>query len=201
MKITNCSLTKIISKDIPIVILSAPRTGSTLLIDALIESSASLILPLHRFSEPSMNGGFDRFSLMSGNKNYVLKVHAKDLIDYPEKIKKIIEIHSCYLIRIRRKNLIDQLTSWYISKKRNTWKYTPQTKFIDEESIDFDEINNSVGIISQYNFEIDNYPADFDLDIYYEDLNITTSRSIPTPSHKNYNLIRQTFKDIVNSQS
>ena len=196
MKITNYNLTEIISKDIPTVILSSPRTGSTLLIDGLIESSPT---PLPRFSEPHINGGMDQLSLISENKKYVLKVHAKDLIEhYPEKIKKVIDTHSCYLIRIRRKNLIDQLTSQYIAIKRGIWKYTLDTKIIDEEGIDFELINNTVEVISKYNYKVDNYPANFDLDVYYEDLNITTSRSIKTLSYKNYDLIHQTFNNIIN---
>ena len=181
----------------PIVILSSPRVGSTLLVDSIERLSG---FTLRKYAEPYINNQMNELMQAHDKKyRYILKVHAYDLIkDYPASIKKMINNNDCYLIRIRRKNLIAQLTSEYISQKRKKWSYQKQDIISNNDiEIDNELIQKSLRIILTSNHIIDTYPVNFNLDLFYEDLDIDLPVSIPTPQPKNYDLIYQEFKKLL----
>ena len=122
-------------------------------------------------------------------------MHAYDLITkYSPKVKNIINTHNCFLIRIRRRNILDQLTSYYIANERNIWEYSNDTQYDNTvKKIDMDRIKRIINRLYTYNQAIDNFPEPFDVDIYYEDLPIIDGYSIKTPNPENYDEIRNSI--------
>lgn len=187
---------------LPVVILSSKRTGSTFLTYHICELLKNDCNNLHEFIEPAKSNQMEKLlEVIDNQENYVLKVHAYDLITvYPPKIKNIIDTHNCFLIRIRRRNIIDQIASHYIASERNIWGYNKDTQYDNTvKKIDINRIKRSIGFISTYNQAIDNFPGSFDLDIYYEDLPIIDGKSIKTPNPENYDEIWKMIKLIKGS--
>ena len=184
------TLTKQISR-LPVIILSSKRTGSTFLTYQVCELLKNDYNNLHEFIEPGISQIEKLLEVIDNQENYVLKVHAYDLITvYPPKIKNIIDTHNCFLIRIRRRNTIDQIASHYIASERNIWGYNNDTLYDKTvKKIDINRIKRSIRFISTYNQIIDNFPVPFDLDLYYEDLPIIDGKSIKTPNPENYDEI------------
>ena len=177
---------------LPVVILSSKRTGSTFLTYHICELLKTDCNNLHEFIEPAESNQMEKLlEVIDYHENYVLKVHAYDLITvYPPKIKNIIDTHNCFLIRIRRRNTIDQIASHYIASERNIWGYNNDTLYDNTvKKIDINRIKRSIKFISTYNQIIDNFPVTFDLDLYYEDLPIIDGKSIKTPNPENYDEI------------
>ncbi len=185
------TLAKQISR-LPVVILSSKRTGSTFLTYYICESLKNNCDNLHEFIEPAHSNQIQKLlEVIDNQENYVLKVHAYDLITvYPPKIKNIIDTHNCFLIRIRRRNIIDQIASHYIASERNIWGYNKDTLYDNTvKKIDINRIKRSIRFISTYNQIINKFPGSFDLDLYYEDLPIIDGKSIKTPNPENYDEI------------
>ena len=177
---------------LPVIILSSKRTGSTFLTYQVCELLKNDCNNLHEFIEPGVSNQMEKLlEVIDNQENYVLKVHAYDLITvYPPKIKNIIDTHNCFLIRIRRRNTIDQIASHYIASERNIWGYNNDTLYDNTvKKIDINRIKRSIRFISTYNQIIDNFPVPFDLDLYYEDLPIIDGKSIKTPNPENYDEI------------
>ena len=177
---------------LPVIILSSKRTGSTFLTYQVCELLKNDYNNLHEFIEPAESNQMEKLlEVIDYHENYVLKVHAYDLITvYPPKIKNIIDTHNCFLIRIRRRNTIDQIASHYIASERNIWGYNNDTLYDKTvKKIDINRIKRSIRFISTYNQIIDNFPVPFDLDLYYEDLPIIDGKSIKTPNPENYDEI------------
>jgi len=188
---------------LPVVILSSKRTGSTFLTYYIFNLLKNNYNKLHEFIEPAESNQIQKLlEVINEHENYVLKVHAYDLVTvYPLNIKNIIDTHNCFLIRIRRKNIIDQIASHYIASERNIWGYNKDTQYDTAvKKININRIKRSIGFISIYNQTLDNFPATFDLDIYYEDLPIIDGNSIKTPKPENYDEICKMIKLIKGSK-
>jgi LPS sulfotransferase NodH len=152
----------------PIIICSSPRTGSTLLAQIIKSKYSNLQL----FSEPDASNTMDDFIEYSNNSNqYILKFHLKQLFKFPQNINKKIFNNDAFLIRIQRKNEIDQIVSNYIELYRNIWYYDKDTTYKEEIiPIDLDSIKLSISTVRQYNNILNNLNIKYDLDLYYENL-------------------------------
>ena len=193
---------------LPIIILSSKRTGSTALMNNLygeIKKDNNVQL----FCEPSQNNLFsgpfehntllDLLKTIEKNDSYIVKAHAYDFLkDFPDCIKDIVVAHSCFLVRIRRKNLVNQVASHYLASQNNIWGHSQSITHTPSLPIDIERIHNSIKVISVYNDAIDNFPAKFDLDTFYEDLILSNQmKTVETPKPDNYNLILQTIQNII----
>jgi LPS sulfotransferase NodH len=152
----------------PIIILSSPRTGSTLLAQIIKSKYSNLKL----FLEPDASNTMDDFIEYSNNSNqYILKFHLKQLFKFPQNINKKIFNNDAFLIRIQRKNEIDQIVSNYIELYRNIWYYDKNIMYKEEIiPIDLDSIQLSINTVRRYNNILNNLNIKYDLDIYYENL-------------------------------
>lgn len=182
---------------LPIIILSSKRTGSTAIYDEICSYVKDKRNDVQNFSEPSENGRMsDLVDTVSQGAPFIMKVHCYDLITvYP---KQIIEfVNKCFLIRIRRKNLVNQIASHYVASQRNKWKYGPaEDNFeVTHSEIDLTRINRSIKFILAYNRSLDNYTANVSLDLYYEDLIFHNSNSLLTPKPSNYDVLKQTIAE------
>jgi LPS sulfotransferase NodH len=189
----------------PIIILSSPRTGSTVLAEILSKKFPELEL----FIEPdsydkkleardSMDN-FINYSKMSDQ--YILKCHLKYFIKYPTIFKKVID-HNAFLIKIRRKNIIDQMVSMYIELIRHQWCYNADIaeKYKDKiVPIENNIITKAVQQINEFNNPLRGLNIKYDLEIYYEDLindinGIYKTNSNMTPKPINHNEIYQAIE-------
>jgi hypothetical protein len=164
----------------PIIILSSPRTGSNLLAKVLSNNYSYLKL----FLEPDETNNMQDFiEYATDNNQYILKFHLKQLYKFPEFIKNKIFSHDASLIRVRRRNVIDQMVSIYIELCRGVWYYHLDTveKYKDEKIlIDATTINTAIQTTKNYNNSIDTLKINYDLDLYYEDLVEEFSNVSPT---------------------
>ena len=190
----------------PIIILSSPRTGSTVLAEALSKKFPTLQL----FSEPdsyrkksgardSMEG-FTTYS--NSSSQYIVKFHLANLNKYPTNfIDKIIN-HDAFLIKTTRRNVMDQMVSTYIEMVRTLWYYDAIAveKYKNETiPIKTDVITQAVKLIKESNQYFNETQINYDLEIYYEDFikninDIYKTRSNIAPKPINHNEIYQLIK-------
>lgn len=181
----------------PIIILSSPRTGSTLLTEVISAKYPSLKV----FTEPDANNRLDELEEYATSSNqYILKLHLRYLLKFPKNVIKQIINHDAFLIRIRRKNIIDQMVSEYIELCRNVWCYHSDTleKYKDEIiKIDDELLTLAINTTNSFNNKLDTFPITYDLDTYYEDLiqsldsNVST---VITPKPVNHTEIYQALE-------
>lgn len=193
----------------PIVLISSPRSGSTPLAYHL-KNKYKIELFNETFSLHSINSNTEsineeRIRLLALLKNneskFILKIHLDDLKKYPDEIIKLIETHNCYLIRVRRKDLLKQCVSLYIESYRNIWGY--YKNFIDKDKIDnlistdiplrYYKIKQCANRIVKINDELNSLPYVIDQDVWYEDLKFDDTFII-TPKPKNYNDIQKNIE-------
>jgi len=180
----------------PVIILSSPRTGSTLLAQTIKSKYSNLKL----FVEPDASNAMNDFIDYSTNSNqYILKFHLKQFFKFPQHINKKIFNNDAFLIRIRRKNELDQIVSNYIELYRNIWYYDKDTTYKEEIiPIDLDSIKLSISTVRQYNNILNNLNIKYDLDLYYE--NLITGEDIHftsgiTPKPINHNQLYQAIEE------
>jgi len=187
----------------PVIILSSPRTGSTILAHDIQEELNKQGKSFQVFNEPITGSQHDSF-LSCKNKDYILKIHAHDLIKYPTHILDMIKDRSCFLIRIRRRNIEDQILSWCIAgQTRGLGYYNPfgiEQHLLDSNKtliVSRDEIIKKVRSIIKFNNMLDEIDVKFDLDLFYEDLNFKSTHMIKAPKPINHEKIREVINDVL----
>jgi hypothetical protein len=203
--INNLEFTKL-----PVIIYASPRTGCSV-VGAILARKFNLLKyfnePLGRNIDPTTFINYAR-----QHNTYIIKTMAYDVFEsgvlqalqknYPD-IANDLQYNG-FKIRVRRKNLVDQLTSNYIARSRDRWMYNKHTsdlKIIQEfteEIIPIDKhlIKKNIEIIKVRNYSIDNIPVDIDLDLWYEDfVGVEDKHIIKTPQPANYNDIQKAIED------
>lgn len=192
----------------PTLIISSPRTGSTILGDNISVENNNM----KYFSEPHLNDKhFHEFlDYSSQSIDYILKIHAQDIKYYT------LNLTDFYLIRLRRKNIVDQIASYYVAHTRKKFGA------YDPDSIEYNNYQNST---IQYNFKIlkmcidsmisfnehlqifdKQFNITFDHDLWYEDLNLDTDndqkyRVHKTAYPKNYHTLKSIITHILDNKS
>lgn len=161
-----------------IVILSSPRTGSTLLAKCLEKK-----LGYKFFNEPVQdNKTLNEFLRWAQLKQkFILKEHTSLFIkSYPKQV-----LEDAFVIRITRNNILEQTLSNYVALLRNQFIYTNNV----EDNIPFDEVRliENYEYIKNHNHVTKNNNFKIDLDMVYESLEIDEEiDTIPTPKPLNY---------------
>ena len=179
----------------PIIIISAPRTGST----ALGSYLSRKFLNIKYFPEPDFTGNLDivKFEkhFLSGN-NFILKAHAFNLPKYnPSTIKIVCYTDLTYKIRIRRKDVAKQVVSLYIASSRGEKYHFKKAQYDLNDTIPIDKIKMiaCIDFIIEKNKILENNNTQFDLDIFYEDIVIPDNDYHIVPKPTNYeNLVEIT---------
>ena len=211
----------------PIIILSSVRTGSSALFDEL----ANQYPHLQKFSEPIhalKTANIENFkNTIFTTTNFLIKVHAYDLFkgrdinkSHPatlasiEKIKEFLNNNST-VIRIRRKNVIDQIASYHYASQNNIFAVTKadeeykylvagdQNSFIDKIpalEIQHGEVLNTIDLVKRHNQATDNIPFPIHYDLYYEDCNFTNTRLVKTPIPDNYEKLKNLIKVLLSHE-
>ena len=188
----------------PTLIISSPRTGSTILGDYISQLNDHVKF----FSEPHLNlDHYREFLEYSKNSNnFILKIHARDYHNYD------LNLDDFYIIRLRRRDVINQIVSYYLAHVRKKFGYDNN----DDEykdylnsmiEYDFRVINMIIKATLTFNRYLDKFDKEFsvvfDQDLWYEDLNFDLNKTqdenyhmFKTPYPKNYN----TLKSIVSKK-
>ena len=181
----------------PLLIVSSPRTGSTILGDYL----SQLYPKMKFFSEPNLLiSEYNKFLEYSENsKDFILKIHAKHIDNYN------LNFNDFYIMRIRRRDIISQIASYYVAHMRDKYfGYNPDD--IEYKNYKNSEVNYDVNILNfmiDYTFEFNEYldnidkSISIDKDFWYEDLDLDLNKTIyddyrvfKTPYPKNYDFIK-----------
>lgn len=177
----------------PIIIVSSPRTGSTILAEYLAKR-----YNLKLFSEPDANKSItDEFYsyIQNKNKNFVLKFHARNFNFFQD-----LDIFAnSYLISIQRKNLVEQIASHYTALSRQIWIYNKENKIINSSiPINFFEVMNNSEVIMSANKALAELSLNFDAKLFYENLDLSEysqkSDFVPTPKPDNYEYLLAKIK-------
>jgi len=195
----------------PIIILSSVRTGSTVLVHDINQELKKQGKTLQVFSEPIKNPEYKKyksfehnFFINYKNNDYILKTHAYDLKLYPKHILDMISERSCFLIRIRRRNIQEQILSWNIARQIREFGYYNDLygvlkRVLDtskELKVSLPEINKDILFVKKYNKVIDEIDIKFDLDLFYEDLDFKSKYMIKSPKPINHEKIREVIKEL-----
>lgn len=183
----------------PILILSTPRTGSS--------AFGSYIQDCHNnltyFNEPDFFGQerMIRFeNIINQTTNYILKTHIFSINNYRNS-NFLCYSNDVYRIRIRRKDFLNQVVSFYIAKKRNEWLFRSEAEINANKNdvipIDMDYAKASIRFLKNANDLLENTDIRFDLDIFYEDLMLDNTRYYPTPQPVNYEELTRFFKSLL----
>ena len=156
----------------PVVIFAGPRTGST----ALGEHLASIYNTIY-YNEPNMRPEEMKtfVSNFTIDTNFVLKIMAEMLANeqYPKHIMEKMLSNECFKIKLTRKNIVEQIASFYTCRNRKTWVYdeADYNQWGDTRiDINRAEIEHSIKWVTYQNKLLDKVIADISLS--YEDLPI-----------------------------
>ena len=184
----------------PILILSSPRTGSTVL-TAYIKSMCEK--DIGYFQEPDYYGQLeiDKFKeYFNHSKNFILKCHFMYLHRYGTTVSEYL-LDNAYKIRIRRKDFVKQVASLYIARTRNNqfhYQNKEELNFVDTISINTRHINQYIMYLKTTNYKLDHASVNFDLDLYYEDLPaINDAGFYIAPKPANYDELLDTITKLV----
>jgi len=151
----------------PVVILSNYRTGSSAL---ALKLSSDNSVPC--FVEPHVNSERQAafFSVYGKHDKYIVKF-MPDQLSLFSAYKDLLE-SDCYLIKLQRKNIVEQIASFYLALIRDKW----WTKENDVETdyfipIKTDLIKQSCERILTTETLLNNYNS-VNQTLYYEDLGI-----------------------------
>lgn len=180
------------SINIPVMIVSSPRTGSTELANQIHNKFKDARV----FIEPDYDGEkkikeFEEYSRDSNN--FIIKIHASNFNRYDQSLlQRFITSPDVYRIRIKRRNIAKQIASYYIANygRSMTWHYFNHSTKPEYIEIDPSEMDNTIKTIKYCNKKLDSTQIDYHLDLVYEDiLPFTDNKYIITPSPLNYDEI------------
>lgn len=149
----------------PVIILANYRTGSSALTYKIAQDNKTTAFVEPGISEERENKFISYFSK---SIYYVIKF-MPDQIENNKYYQLLLSNPSCYLIKLKRKNKIQQIASYYIAKKTQKW-YALTTDNEDRllVSIDLNELNSAIEYILKIDKMLDEY-KNYDLELNYED--------------------------------
>ena len=174
---------------IPAVIFSTPRTGSSALGHYLLRNNN--ITDAKYFNEPEYTDKMKNFvDYFHSNKNFIIKFHYGNLHKYPQELQDYFLSDNTFKISIRRRDLIKQIASSYIAICRDRkwlfWKDENHTYDNDIIPLDIEKLDYSIKTVNYFNDKLDQSNIKFDLEYYYEDLDLSVSDYVMTPQPQNY---------------
>lgn len=184
--------TNIVIAHWPVLILGNYRTGSNLVGRYLSKKHNAVWL-----NEPTRGNRLEKFLefYKTGDKKFVLKI----MPDQLGLLKETDEIYNsdCFKIKIKRKDTLSQIISYYIASVSDTWVQLSETRDPYYIPIDYKVLETVADIIKKNNIYLDTTKTKFDLELYYEDLNLDTKdlNFFKTINPVNYDLVKQKIED------
>lgn len=165
-----------INNNLPVLVLSSPRTGSTLLANYISKK-----LNYSCFIEPAQDKKLlHKFLLFAEHNNeYVLKEHA---LNFLRKYSAETINKKYFTVRIKRRDFISQTLSNYIARHRKKFLYIEGETFVpDTIKLNDEYLLEHFNGLQKYNETLENI-KNVDIDLVYEELDITKeSIYMPTP--------------------
>lgn len=198
-----------------ILILGTPRSGT----GALTKYIAKKFNNIHSvYEEPDIRkNDMDSFILdINEHRNFIVKIQmiSFNTNNYDGKvIDHLLHDPNIFRISVKRKNIIDQISSLYLSLMTpngiiNRWHQyrTDEYKFyVDEVPTNFGIISTSIKkIVNSYEL-LNNVEKQIDMNLWYEDLPIMDDIDVLVgPKPNNYDQIKSTietyYNDYINSK-
>lgn len=180
----------------PIIIVSSARTGSSVFADYLAKKFS-----LNTFIEPKTRNEVELDNYINKNcTDYVLKFHAIDFQYY----ENLDIFNNAAIIACKRKNIINQIASYYVAHQKNKWFYKKwDVNLHEQNAIELIEsdIIYAVNKIIKFNYALENFHLDFDAVFHYEDLDngefYKITNFVETPKPKNYESLKNNIKCIL----
>jgi hypothetical protein len=178
----------------PVVIFASPRTGSTALGYHIVNNYPQI----KYYNEPNLRPDeLEEFAeFFKLNNNYILKLMGSSIPMFPKSVQDIIFSDKVFKIKMNRRNIVNQIASFYIARNRDAWSYIQ----IDEKYnnlmdtniiIDLGKVRDNIEIIIKERNIIDKIETDIEL--FYEDFINFQSLTIKTPLPANYSLLIDTI--------
>jgi hypothetical protein len=92
-----------------------------------------------------------------------------------------------FLIKLSRKDVLNQIASFYVCCKTNSWHFTLDDP-IQSYNVEIEEglIDYAINCILKNNSDLDKLTYPFNLKVFYEDLNIVGTKYVSYPKPTNY---------------
>lgn len=190
-------------KKFPIIIISAPRTGSSALCEMLKEMY-SFIPNISAFDEPlPPSERFEEFNkFYQKSNNFILKVQALEYKKIPLDLLNRIINKETTIVMLQRSDTLSQYVSHYIASTTKHWRFQKDQNndmYNDYEiPINYDLILEAMKEIDFQNAVwttlLNTLPVDYKL--FMEDYSFEQKKLIPTIQPKNYEIIKDTIEKI-----
>lgn len=153
----------------PVFVIASPRTGSTAVLRYISEKYQKA---WYNEIHSGHNLDLESYNIISDPANndwYVCKFFALDYKKYYTWIRN----KDCFIIKLRRRNVLEQIFSHYAATVTDQFIYyqDPSQPSI-RIPIDNDQVKLSVHTILEHNYFINTFNIRADLDLYYEDLGL-----------------------------
>ena len=171
----------------PVIIVSTPRTGSTALQQVICKHHG-----LDGFNEAHWEPDYFKYFLeyQRQNTKFCLKVHSCDLYNFADTIN-LFGHENIYWISLRRRDIVDQIASFYLARKRDKWFNYGNDEYEDYViDIDKKDLSDTIFATLKYKNCFNDLNFKFDMDLYYEDLELGDADTILTDYPENYNELK-----------
>jgi hypothetical protein len=190
-------LTKIEICQWPVIVVANYRTASSPFINAIREQfklgELAFIEPTSGLHDPSLFLN----QYYSNNKKYAIKIIVNQITDLKEYRELLLS--DCFKIKLTRLDIIDQIVSYYIAKKRNVWFQRPAEN-IKQYEIDIDDVvlTECINTINNNNLLLDSLSINFNSTYTYEELGYIESavNNVPTTMPLNFNNIKKRVEEL-----
>lgn len=153
----------------PVFVIASPRTGSTAVLRYISEKYD---LAWYNEIHSGHNLDLESYNLISNPANtdwYVCKFFALDYKKHYSWINK----KDCFIIKLRRRNVLEQIFSHYAATVTDRFIYYDHpTQNNIQIPVNIDQIKVSINTILEHNYFINTFRLRADLDLYYEDLGL-----------------------------
>ena len=170
----------------PVLITSPARCGSTALLRKIaFDYNLKEFGEPHALVSPKVFWKLTEFSKIKKRSDYVIKVMS-GLFDYYHSYYNY-NLDNFFTIRLRRRNIIEQCASYYIARTIDKWHSTIHDfTSLDFIALDYNEIKLSTDLILQANIKNEAINHNFNLELYYEDLDLSNPDLVKNSKPKNY---------------
>jgi hypothetical protein len=196
-----------------IVIISSPRTGSTPLLydihhyleqndNRLLLLNEPIVKPEKTNSNKITSGDID---IIICRQNFILKAHASDIKTlYSDFFNEKINTDEIAVVRIKRRQIVDQCVSFYVSSHTNLW-FNKGNNNLLLPTIKLPVVRTQMidifSDLTKFNTICDTIPCNLVLDVVYEDYTFLTNDVVKNQRIANYEEIYNEFTLLADSFS
>lgn len=199
----------------PVLILCSPRSGSDALgfyLETLLRSKGHTNIKFvgepdfieHINTNPNLEGLERLYRAYEKTNRFIVKMLYYKFEEFCRQDVKERLLNESYKIRLRRRDVVKQIASNYISRKIKKFHFTREDdSSLIEKPLDMaNDAEMLTKLILGYkktNAMLDNTEINFDLDLYYEDLPPMDTKYVVSKKPANYDEICRNIKLLYDS--